>query len=94
MTVCPKCQHQPSGRIGFNGRMCHCRCHDQADAGPALLEACERALLELVDLECASIVRTAIAKAHRYHSPECCAANDVKPWTQPRKCATNCPVGD
>ena len=37
MNLCPECHHAPSGRTFA----CECCCHDVADAGPELLEACK-----------------------------------------------------
>ncbi len=43
-TLCPTCGHRPSQRISLAGHAaesCGCRCHDAADAAPALLAACK-----------------------------------------------------
>lgn len=36
--LCTECHHRPS-----RGEGCYCRCHDVADAAPALAEACSDA---------------------------------------------------
>lgn len=40
---CKDCHHLPSGRIGYNGRQCYCKCHNLADHAPELLEVLEEA---------------------------------------------------
>lgn len=42
--VCAECHHLPSDRTADYGATCFCRCHDLADAAPALYEAAKAAL--------------------------------------------------
>lgn len=43
MKYCRECNHTPSCRFDCHGWQCYCKCHDVADAAPALLEACRAA---------------------------------------------------
>lgn len=40
--VCQNCHHWPSMRFRENGYECYCKCHDVADAAPALVNILER----------------------------------------------------
>lgn len=52
--TCEKCHHRPSERRYTawhtqETRLCYCPCHDVADAGPRLLEACKTAIDAIIE---------------------------------------------
>ncbi len=75
--ICASCHHKPSERRPEDAYwgVCRCGCHDVADAAPALLNACQGALIvldlllpisgEAVSLSARRALAEAIAQAKR-----------------------------